>query len=441
MIKKTMVAWLVAMAMLLAACSPSGSDPETEGDNASDLAEGIIAEISVQAEADWVPYYEKAIERVKEKNPEATINVVELPSFDHLDTIDSTDATNPDVADVFALPADRIYGMVQNEVLSAIDSQSIAKELGGWTDFDNGIGGNFKINEEYFAFPYNIETLILFVNKANAEAAGIDYEKPMEVNDMAFDQILIPVFDAWYGVAVTNSSEIELLEKDGDQLRSDLTEEWSALPAEKQATMESLFNYWKANYDAKTSLFDEQAGWGYIDTTFTSGNNGVVRIDGPWATNNIAGFANDGEDLAILPLGNVTMAGKPLMHWQSGWGLGINSRIEGDADQMALAQALIAEIVNPEHAVELFQATGKILENVPAEQYADSDLAETDKVVIAAVIESYQNAPARPLFSEWGQVWDSWKNAVLSWNSVQPADAESAYQEIKASFDAMMKNY
>ena len=34
-----------------------------------------------------------------------------------------------------------------------------------------------------------------------------------------------------------------------------------------------------------------------------------------------------------------------------------------------LAQAMIQEIVNPEHAVEFFKATGKILENVTAEKY------------------------------------------------------------------------
>ena len=147
---------------------------------------------------------------------------------------------------------------------------------------------------------------------------------------------------------------------------------------------------------------------------------------------------NDGADLGIYPIGQITVAGQPLRHWQGGWGLAINPRIEEDNDKVELAQLMIAEIVNPDFAVDLFKATGKILENVTADAHAASDLDEVDKLVIAAVIESFEISPGRPLFEQFNPVWDSWKNAVLSWNSVKPADVEAAYNELKASFDAMM---
>ena len=60
------------------------------------------------------------------------------------------------------------------------------------------------------------------------------------------------------------------------------------------------------------------------------------------------------------------------------------------------------------------------------------------KKVIAAVIDSFHVSPGRPLFKEFGPVWDTWQNAVLSWNSVVPANAEEAYGQLKAAFDAMM---
>ena len=102
---------------------------------------------------------------------------------------------------------------------------------------------------------------------------------------------------------------------------------------------------------------------------------------------------------------------------------------------------MIEEIVNTEFAVDFFTATGKILENVDASVYEASDMSAIDKKVVAAVIESYQAAPARPLFSEWGQVWGTWENAVLSWAAVKPATVEDAYKEVKAAFDAMMLNF
>lgn len=106
---------------------------------------------------------------------------------------------------------------------------------------------------------------------------------------------------------------------------------------------------------------------------------------------------------------------------------------------MQLVQAMIEEIVNPEFAVDLFKATGKILENVPADVYTNSDLDEIDKKVIAAIIESYKISQNRPLFREWGEVWDTYKNAILSWNSVKPDSAEAAYEQLQASFASLLE--
>lgn len=439
----TMMALLLALTMILAACAkPATTEAPADAGESTATGEAIAAEISVQAEEAWVPYYEAAIARVVEKNPDAKITVIQSGSFDMLDTVDSTGVTNPDVADVFAIPADRIYGLSANDSLAPVDSKTIAAELGGWSDFDAGIGGNFKVGEDYLAFPYNIETLIVFANKANAEAAGIDVTKPIEMNTITKqDDVLLPFFDAWYGISLVNSAEIELLgKKDDGTFYSDMTSEWADLAPEKQAAITALYDYWKKHNEAGTSLFDADAGWGYIDEAFKTGSTGVFRLGGPWDTATISEQAGGGADLEILPISSITVGGKPLTHWQGGWGLGINARVEGDADKMALAHALIKEIVNPEYAVDLFKATGKILENVKPEVYTSSDLSETDKKVIEAVIASYQDAPARPLFSEWGPVWDTWKNAVLSWNAQKPATVEDAYSQLKASFDSMMAN-
>lgn len=429
----------VALALavfMLAACGGAPAGTAEEGTPA-DVGK---VELTVQAEEAWVPHYEAAIARVKEVYPEAEITIKQVGAFDHLDTMDTTDAGNPDVADVFALPADRIFSLAQREVLAGIDAKKMAEEIGGWADFDAGLGGQFVKDGEYLAFPYNIETLITFANTANAEATGVDLEKPVEVNDTENEATaLLPLFDYWYGVAATNSAMVESLTKAEDgTLSSDLTADWSELAPEKQAMFTALYEYWKKNADAGTALFDADAGWGYIDTAFTTGGKGVVRLGGPWDTAAIAKQAGEGNDLEIFPIDKITLGGKPLVHWKGGWGLGVNARIEGDEAKMAVAQKLIEEIVNPEFAADLFKTTGKILENVSAEDYAKMDLPEVDKKVISAVIESYEIAPARPLFLEFGKVWDTWKNAVLSWNSVKPATPEDAYEEVQASFKAMM---
>lgn len=402
----------------------------------------VNATITVQVESTWLPYYQAAAERVKVANPNATINFIETGSFDHLDVIKATDVTNKDVADVFAYPADRFTGLIKNDILAAIDAKAIADRVGGYSDFDGGLGGMFSLESEYFGFPMNIETLINFVNTKNAAALSLDLNAPIEMTTLDPQAILIPVWNAWFGVAATNSAKIEFLGKDDKGvLFSDLTKDFSELTQEQKDLFTFLFNYWKAHSEAGTSLWDNSAAWGYMDTEFTSGGKTALRLDGPWSTASISKFAGDGADLGLLPIGNVTINGKEMSHWKGGWALGVNARVEGDEQKMLLAEAMIQEIINPEFAIDFFTASGKILPNVDSKIYADSTLSDTDKAVIDSVIKSYSNAPARPLFEEWDQVWGTWENSLLSWSAVKPASVEAAYAEVQAGFKAMMLNF
>lgn len=438
--KRIILALILVLAMTVTACSPKAPEPAAPAEPAP--AEGSTAAISVQVETGWKAYYEAAVARVMEKNPGATITLIETGSFDHLNVLDATTVTNTDLADVFALPADRIFGLSNNEALAALDAEVMAGNVGGFADYDKGLGGNFKINDEYLAFPMNIETLVTFVNTANAASKGIDTTGPVELTELGYQDMLLPAFDAWFGVSFANAGGIELLGHDADgKLFSDFTKEFSELNEQQKAVFTALYEYWKEHYTNGTPLWDADAAWGYMDTEFTTGGQTALRIEGPWSTGSLSALAADGADLDVVPINQITVKGYPLTHWKGGWGLGINSRVEGDAEKMALSMAMIEEIVNPEFAVDFFKATGKILENVPVDQYMNSDLSDIDKKVISAVLESYEAAPARPLFTEWGKVWDTWKNGLLSWSANNPQTVEDAYAAMKASFEAMMENY
>ena len=253
--KKILLALFLVLAMTVTACSPSTTPVEPDQPTLETPAEGIEASISVQVENSWRGYYEDAIARVKEKNPNATIELIETGSFDHLDVLDATDVTNEDVADVFAIPADRIYGLANNEALAPMDGKAIADDLGGFADFDNGLGGNFNLDGDYLAFPMNIETLVNFVNTANAETKGIDLTKEIEFTDLGYMDMLVPAFDAWFGVSFANAGGIELLGHDADgKLYSDMTKEFSELNDQQKAVFTALYNYWKEHYENGTPI-------------------------------------------------------------------------------------------------------------------------------------------------------------------------------------------
>lgn len=422
--KRLLATALIAVAALnFTACSGGSKD-------------GDGAKISVQVEESWLPYYEKVKETVLKNNEGAEIEFKVVGAFDHLDTIDKTDNTNKDVADLFALPADRLYGLAANEVLAPMDAEKMAEEVGGFEDFKAGLGGNLQVDGEYLAFPYNIETLVAYVNKDNATTAGVDFSNGVEFTKLGFEQGIATVHDAWFGVGFANSAGFEFLAKDGDKLSTDATKSWAELNDDQKALFTSLYNYW--NQYKGTDLWDKEAAGAYSSDKFKTGNGGVIKIDGPWAVGDLTKELG-ADSLEVLPLNKVTFNGKPLQHWQGGWGLGINSRIEGDEAKVALAKDFIKELVNPNNAVDLFKATGKILENVKPEAYATID--EMNKKVIDATYEAYNASVARPLFTEYGKVWDSWQNALLSWSTTNPTNAEEAYNQVKASFEAMMANY
>lgn len=425
---------LSCMAVSLVSCGSKGTDKSgeaTPGDNA--------AKITVQVEKAWVPYYNQVKERVLKEYPKASIDFIEIGSFDHLDALDKTDATNPDIADVFALPADRLYGLANNNILAAMDAKTMAEKVGGFKDFDGGLGGNFKVNNEYLAFPYNIETLIAYVNKENAKAANIDTSKSIEFTSLDFGKMLVSVHDAWSGVAFTNSAKFELLDKSSDgKLSSDGTKSWADLSEDQKALFTALYNYWKPHYEGNTSLWDKDAAAGYLDSQFAAKDGAAIRIDGPWATTGLQDKIG-ADNLEVLPLSQITLNGKSLSHWKGGWGLGINARCEEDADKMALAESFIMELVNPSYAKDLFNSTGKILENVQASAY--DGIGGINEKVIKATYKSYEPAVNRPLFIEYGKVWDTWQNALLSWSGQKPASAEEAYKQVQASFESMMGSY
>lgn len=444
---KKLLALMLALVLVLAACGGSDSTDPTDDTTQTDTTEEgeqteaapLTGSITVQAEEGWMEYYQAAADKIKEANPDANIELIQAASFDHMGVINETNVENEDVADVFAVPVDQFGQLANNDVFAPINAKEMAEKLGGFDDLDAGLAGNLKDGEEYLAFPFNIESLAVFVNTANAEAEGIDHTKPAEMNDVPSEAtVLLPMFDAWYGVAPNLGAGINLLVENNGTFESTYTGTYDQLDETQKSVFDGLYNYWKKHNEAGTAMFDAEAGWGYIDTEFTTGGKGVFRLGGPWDAATFQTQAGEG-NLEVYPINHITVGGTPLKHWQGGWALAVNARVEGDAEKQALAEAMIMEIVNPENAVELYKATGKLLENVSADVYADSDLSDIDKKTIAQVFESFAVSEPRPTFPEFGPVWDTWKNAVLSWNTVNPADPAAAYAELNASFTSMMQ--
>jgi arabinogalactan oligomer/maltooligosaccharide transport system substrate-binding protein len=401
--------------------------------------------ITVQAETGWMDYYQAVKTAVETEYEYITVEIIEIGAFDHLDALDNTSATNEEIADVFAAPADRLFGLNDNAQIAYLPAPDIAKNIGGWTDYEAGLGGAFKDGENYLGVPMNIETLLFFANKSNAMDAGIDLTGTIELNNLSEEDLLVAYFNAWFGVAFTNAAGFELLGKDASgNLFSDATKSWDQLNANQQALFNHLFDYWKYHQTAgeggvPDTAWDSSNIWATMETEYASTGTSSLLLEGPWNATKFNTIA--GDDFDLLPLNQVTLNGNEVAHWKGGWALVVNVRNEADENKMAAAQKVIEEILSTDNAIMFYKETGKIMEHVPASVYeGSSELTDAEKAVISTVIEGYAGAPARPLFSEWGNVWGTWESALLSWSTAgsEPATAQEAYEIVKVAFDAMM---
>ncbi|MFM1536334.1 sugar ABC transporter substrate-binding protein [Helcococcus ovis] len=428
------LAFLLIFILCLNACSQYKKIDEPKKELKTEKK--LKGTISVTADKKWIPYYEKIANEIMRKNPDAKINIKEISAFEALNVI-NIDMLNPDAPDVFAFPLDKFSNLYSKNVLSSIPAKEISNKLGGFENFDKGLAGNMKVNDKYYGFPYNLETLIAFVNTKNAKSENIDLNKKIEFTKVKDkDNILFPIFDGWYTASLNNASGIKLLNLEGGKFTSDYAIEYNKLEKNKQQAFNAIFDYWKKHSEKSIDILNPTSSSKYINENFQTGKKGVVVIDGPWVSSSDGIISNEiyKGNVDIYPLSNITIFNNSLSHWRSGWGLGINSRLNDKLEQKKLAIKLITELVNPKNAIELYKSTGKILENVSYKTYEESELNKKDKDLIKIVIDSYAKSKNKPIFKEYDEVWTTWKNAVLSWNTLKPKSAEEAYKNIYLSF-------
>lgn len=422
------------------AISYNGSDASSAVSFEYEIQPIINATITVQVEPSWWSYYYEARDRVLQIYPRADIRFVETGMFDHLDVLDATGSYNQDVADVFTFPYDRYHNLRAYSALAQVDGDSYNVISDGKYSTENGMMKALSEEGDHYAYPFSIETLMVFANEANAGAQNVNLNGAIELTDH-IKNVTIPMFNAWFGIPAMNAADIALLEKDASgNLYSDMTRDYGTLSQDEKKVFEGIYDYWKFYNDYNDDMFDTSNAWGFMENQFTEGKPGVIRLEGPWASSYIGNGMSDPDNLRILPINQLEINGIPIKHWRFGSMLGFNARIEGDKEKQILAEAMVMELINPEYAVDFFQVTGRILESADPARYQVNGIDSRDSEMIAALAASYELAAYRPVFVEWGKVWQAWESGVLSWNSIQPGSAEEAYGLIQNAFIEMMND-
>lgn len=395
----------LVLTSLVACKAPKKDEVSDKAPNNEVEDENEETSIRVQVEKGSKNHYEKAANRVKEQYPDTNIEFIETTSKDHLDLLGEKDSKDEEIADIFTISLDDLY----------------------------------SLEEKHQAYPMNIKTLVNFINVKNAEANDINTIKDIEFTELSNEDILIPIFDTWYGIAFMNAGKIELLtEMESGEFYSDMTRDFSELNVNQEEIFKAMYNYWYYSQEEESLLFSKEEYLAFMDDSFKTGGVTSIRPGDINARDYLSEIA--GGNIDILPIESLVVMGNSLSQWKDGDRLAINARIKDHKDKMEIAEAMVEEIVNPEYAIDLFKDTGKILQDISLETYTKSDLDDRDKDFIKAAYLSYEKAIDPPVSKEWQRVADTWEKAILSWNSLKPTTVEEAYKILQDEFKDMLNS-
>ncbi|MDR1568507.1 MAG: extracellular solute-binding protein [Streptococcaceae bacterium] len=145
--------------LALTACGSSKKESKAEKQDSQSLKLWVTSESK--------KFYETALEDFKKENPKLTVKVIETADATAQENVKKDPSA---AADVFALPHDQLGQLVDSGVIQAIPEQ-YAKEIKS-EQAENAVEGA-EYKGKTYAFPYGIESQVLYYNKTKLSEADI----------------------------------------------------------------------------------------------------------------------------------------------------------------------------------------------------------------------------------------------------------------------------
>lgn len=195
-VRRTMSCFMAAVmvsTVMLVGCGQSAVPAETAAQTDAKAAEQSTSETGAAQTASeksvhlkWAlwsaesqPYWIPIANAYMEKNPNVTIELVDLGSSDYATSLATQLAGNDSPYDVVAIKDSASYvSLIQKGVLKPLDASKINKEA------YNGNLELFSWDGEYYTLPLRKDFYAIFYNKALFDAAGVPYPD----NDMTFEE-------------------------------------------------------------------------------------------------------------------------------------------------------------------------------------------------------------------------------------------------------------
>lgn len=350
------------------------------------------------------------------------VEVWDRDMFDVLDGL-SLDGPAGTGADVMIAPYDRVGSL-------GVSGQIQPMELNG-DIYDDTDAQQVTANDTIFGAPTVIESIVLYYNTELLDAAPETFEDLEAIaQDEAFAfegeegknvGFLANWVDFYMAYGLISGYGGYVFGEDGTNPQDIGLNNEGAIEGIQYAT-EWYQNTWPQGMLDVTSAPD------FVKQSFMDGNTAAI-IAGPWEAASLNDAGVPYEVVKIPTLNN----GEEYQPFGGGKAWTISTY----AQNVEGAQRFIEWVTSEEQQMVMYEQ----LNEVPANQNARSQVAESDNALAQAVIEVYNNAVPMPNILEMAEVWTGAESMMFDAASGNSTAEESANAAVQLISDSIAQKY
>ncbi|WP_371246062.1 hypothetical protein ACA758_03090 [Mycoplasmopsis agassizii] len=303
---------------------------------ATDTLNDWTGHLSVAYETNWKPALDLAISKLPE-NMRSRIQLIPIDTEQSVNYIQNTVYNSAQTsADVFASPLDRFQGLVDRNIVTVIPENYL-------TDYKQQ-RDNVKIQDKYYAYPLNTESVIAFYNK-DAYTNGISDIKD-EMADPINKKFAFQAANLWHGSTLFNG----LFKTINDNDATKATNFWASYDAQNkvsapfianekvQSRVKEIYDYYdklrKGDNEKYKQIANSKDQREKVIIESLADNSVSLTIEGPPILPRLVGFIlkqNDSNPAKAVEILNKLSAqklpkynGEQMLHFKAGWGYALN---------------------------------------------------------------------------------------------------------------------
>lgn len=417
--KVTLVASVVLATLALSACGGKEKTSSASGEKSEDKK---VLTVSIDG-----PWYEKFVNEVKgdfEKENNVEVKVENKPMTDQLEAL-PLDGPAGLAADVMMAPFDRVGNLAQQGHLMEVETPSDDR-------FDEQTLSMAKINGKEYAYPFVVETLVMYYNKDLISEAPTSFSDLEELSkDKRFDfkgeeGKNIGFLANW----IDFNQAYGLIAGYGGYVFGDEGTNVKDIGINNEGAIEGIeyISQWYKNTWPQ-GMKDVKGAGDFKNQSFIKGEN-AANIAGTWM---IGDFKDSGINLGTAAIPTLPN-GEKYQPFAGGKGW-IASEYSKEPE---LAQKWLDYVTNDKSAKIFYETTSEL----PINKQVREDIIKENKDELAvAVYNQFEDLTPMPIVPEMAEVWTGAQTMLFDAVSGNKTAKESADDAVKVIESTIKEKY